>query len=87
MKEFVLMTDGYKRLQYSTDRRVRFLAYTAAKPYLKDQSMSIYEFMPLEGDPTREQIAQIQQENLEKEMLEARAIHGEIMKAVRNGRV
>lgn len=49
--------------------------------------MSIYEFMPLAGDPTPEQIAQIQQENFEKEMAEARIMYDQTMKAVRNGRV
>lgn len=86
-REYQLKREGYLRSQYDADSRLRFLAYAVAKPYLKDQSMSIYEFMPLNGDPTPEQIAQIQQENLEKEMIQARAIKDEIMKAVRNARV
>lgn len=49
--------------------------------------MSIYEFMPLQGDPTPEQIQRIQQEDFEKEMAKARVMKDEIMKAVRNGGV
>lgn len=86
-REYELKRAGYIRGQYDADSRLRFLVYAVAKPYLKDQSMSIYEFMPLAGDPTPEQIARIQQENLEKEMAEARIIKDEIMKAVRNGGV
>lgn len=47
------------------------LTYTIAKPYLKDQNMSVYEFMPLEGDPTAEEMEQQEKERLEKEMAEA----------------
>lgn len=42
-----------------------------AKPYLKDQNMSPYEFWPLEGDPTPEEINEEQQERLERESKEA----------------
>jgi hypothetical protein len=50
---------------------VRLLAYTTAKPYLKDENMTVYEFWPLDGDPTPEEMAQEQQERLEKESKEA----------------
>jgi hypothetical protein len=42
-----------------------------AKPYLKDEHMTVYEFWPLDGDPTPEEMAQEQRERLEKESKEA----------------
>lgn len=44
------------------------LTYTIAKPYLKDQNMTVYEFWPMDGDPTPDEITQDQQERLEREM-------------------
>lgn len=49
------------------------LTYTIAKPYLKDENMSAYEFMPLEGDPTPEEKRQMDQERLERESQQAAA--------------
>jgi hypothetical protein len=39
-----------------------------ASPYLKDKNMTAYDFWPLEGDPTHEERARIDQEQIEKEM-------------------
>ena len=47
------------------------LTYTIAKPYLKDQNMTVYDFWPLEGDPTAEEINEGHKERLEKETEEA----------------
>lgn len=65
------------------------LCYLVAKPYFKEgyQNMSVYEFMPLEGDPTPEEIERMEKENLEKEMKAARKMYDETMKAVTNARV
>lgn len=87
-REYELKREGYIRSQYGADQRLRFLAYTTAKPYLKDQNLSIYDFMPLEGDPTPEEIARIQQENLEKEMAQAKIDREKVLTTFRNyGRV
>jgi hypothetical protein len=59
--------------------RIRLLAYTFARPYLKDESMSPYEFWPMDGDPTAEEINQEQQERLEKESEAAAAARERIL--------
>lgn len=69
-------------------KRLRMLTYTIAKPYLKDQDMSVYEFMPFDDDPTPEEITQQEKERLEKEMEAAKKRREEILQKVklRNGR-
>jgi len=42
--------------------------------------MSAYEFWPLEGDPTPDEIKQEQQERLERESVEAQAARERILK-------
>ncbi len=88
MREYSLKVEGYIRVMYGMDSRIRFLAFCVAGPYLKDKSMSIYDFMPIPGDPTPEQIVIIQQENLEKEMIEAKKVKDAVLSAFNNyGRV
>lgn len=55
------------------------LTYTIAKPYLIDQKMTAYEFMPMEGDPTPQEIRQEQQERLERETEAAKIRRDEIL--------
>jgi hypothetical protein len=50
-----------------------------AKPYLKDQDTSPYEFWPLDGDPTPEEINKEQQERFEKEAEEAQITRERIL--------
>jgi hypothetical protein len=88
LREYFLKADGYSRERYKMDASIRFLAFCVAGPYLKDKSMTIYDFMPLEGDPTPEQIAAAQQENFEQEMIQARKAKEAVMTAFNNyGRV
>jgi hypothetical protein len=63
------------------------LTYTIAKPYLKDENMTVYEFWPLDGDPTRDEINEEQQERLEREMQAASEARKRILKKYkeRNG--
>lgn len=63
------------------------LTYTIAKPYLKDENMTVYEFWPLDGDPTPEEIKEDQQERLEREMEAAAEARKRILKKFkqRNG--
>lgn len=65
------------------------LTYMIAKPYLKDEHMTVYEFWPLEGDPTPEEINEEQKERLEKEMQAAAETRERILKKYkqRNGGV
>jgi len=83
----LLAVDGFSRNQKVENERTRFLAYTMAKPYLKDQDMSVYEFWPLDGDPTSEEITQDQNERLEREMEAAAEARARILKKFkeRNG--
>lgn len=63
------------------------LTYTIAKPYLKDEHMTVFEFWPLEGDPTPEEINEDQQERLKREMEVAAEARKRILKKFkqRNG--
>lgn len=65
------------------------LTYTIAKPYLKDENTTAYEFWPLEGDPTAEEKQQMDKERLEKETEAAAEARERILKKFkqRNGRV
>ena len=58
-----------------------------AKPYLKDENMTVYDFWPFDGDPTAEEITQEQQDRLEKEMEAAAKSRERILKKFkqRNG--
>lgn len=89
MREYLLKVEGYNRVQYSENSRLRTLCYLVAVPHFKPgyENMSVYEFMPLPGDPSPEEIKRIEQENFDKEMAETRKMYDETMKAFRNGRV
>jgi len=45
-------------------RQTRFIAYCSAKPYFekKDEKLTVFEFMPLPGDPSPEEIVQYKKE-------------------------
>lgn len=80
LREYVLKAEGYRAAQYALDCRLRLLCFVTAKPHLKDQHLSIYNFMPLDGDPTPAEIARIQQENLEIENAKAQEFRAELLK-------
>lgn len=84
-----MASDGYTRNEHVETERLRMLTYTIAKPYLKDQNMTVYEFWPLDGDPTEEEITQEQKERLERETQEAQVTRDRILTKFkqRNGRV
>lgn len=48
-------------------RQTRFLAYMLAKPNLKNQNLSIYDFLPLEDDPTEDQIRAAMDEEINRD--------------------
>lgn len=52
------MRDGYdRRIEIAKEnnleswRQARLVAYLSLKPHLKEQNLSMYDFMPLPGDP------------------------------------
>lgn len=63
------------------------LTYTIAKPYLKDEHTTVYDFWPMESDPTPDEKQQMDQERLEKEMEAAAEARERILKKFkqRNG--
>jgi hypothetical protein len=87
-REYLLKSEGYGRVIIEDYRQLRMLTYTIASPYLKDQNMTAYEFMPLEGDPTPEEIREHERERLEKEMQAAQERRQQILLDFkkRNGR-
>ena len=72
--------DGYNRNEHSENARLRMLTYTIAKPYLIDQNMTAYDFWPLDGDPTPDEMQEEQRERLEKEMENAKENRDRILK-------
>jgi hypothetical protein len=66
-REFELMSDGYQRradtereLNLEAWRQARFVAFNSLKPHLKNQMLTITDFMPLPGDT--ESLAQHEKE-------------------------
>lgn len=64
-REFDLMVQGRERIMKEKQeeaiekwRVARYLAYTNLQPHLKQehQSLTIYDFLPLPGDPTPDEI-------------------------------
>ena len=45
--------DVQRELNMEGWRRARFIAYQAIRPHLKNQHLSITDFMPLEGDQSK----------------------------------
>lgn len=50
MEEFVIKVEGMRKAKMEDWYKVRFLAYTVAKPYMKNQKITPEQFMPLPGD-------------------------------------
>jgi hypothetical protein len=76
------MQDGYERrmkirkeLNMEGWRQARFIAYMIAKPNLVDQHMSIWNFMPLAGDPTPEELIEMKRGEQDKQMAHAKTVH------------
>lgn len=53
MTEFALKLEGSRQASLIEWERTRVLAYTMAKPYLKNQKTSIEKFWPLDGDKNK----------------------------------
>jgi hypothetical protein len=53
--------------------------YLSVKPYLKDQDLTVYDFMPLPDDPTLEEIEKAESERLEEAGAEARKVRDQIL--------
>lgn len=82
LREYHLMRDGLEMDDLVIDKRNRLLSYVVAKPNLIDQNLSIFDFIPLEGDPTPEELQKI----ADDEMLELRRIKDEAINILKNYR-
>jgi hypothetical protein len=49
--EFLIKIDAVRKTKEESWQQTRALAFVMAKPYLKNQKMSIEQFWPLPGDP------------------------------------
>lgn len=77
IREYRLRYDALERrqsekiaLNLEAWRRARLIAYCATKPHMleKDKNMTVYDFMPLEGDPTKlQQIEAIKNYHVKEE--------------------
>jgi hypothetical protein len=68
------MSDGYKRTidnekisSIEAWRQTRLLAFLLVRDNLKDKHMTMYDFYPLPGDPTKEELEQARKDEAEKE--------------------
>lgn len=71
------MRDGYERkmsdtveLNLESWRQARMIAFVNAKPNLKNQNLSIWEFMPLPGDPTERDLEAMKQKQIEESQIQ-----------------
>jgi len=56
-------TELTKELNLENWRQARFMAFMALKPHLKNQNLSIVDFLPLPGDEVTD-VAQLEKEAL-----------------------
>ncbi len=78
-REYLLKAEGYNRQQSAINNRFRMQVYLSVKPYLKDQDLTVYDFMPLPDDPTQEEIEKAESERLEEAGAEARKVRDQIL--------
>lgn len=76
------MKDGYERrmkiskeLNMEAWRQSRLIAYLVARPTLIDPHMSIWNFMPLDGDPTPDELRDMKVQQHNKQMDHAKSVH------------
>lgn len=50
-EDFLIKIDAVRKVKEESWQQTRALAFVMAKPYLKNQNMSIEQFWPLPGDP------------------------------------
>lgn len=60
-REYLAKKDHYLKIKYERACENRNICFVLAASHLQSE-LSIYEFMPLEGDPTPEEIEQMQVE-------------------------
>lgn len=56
-------------------RQARFIAYMIAQARFIDSQMTIWDFMPLEGDPTPEEVIELKKQEHNKRMDQAKIAH------------
>jgi hypothetical protein len=64
-----------KELNMEGWRQTRLIAYLIARPNLIDKHLSLWNFMPLDGDPTADELIEIKQQEQNKQMDHAKAVH------------
>jgi hypothetical protein len=79
MEEFIIEVDGFRKSKLEEWYKTRVLAFTMAKPYLKDKNITMEQFWPLPGDKktgkaARKRLNQMTPEE-RKERIKAIAAH------------
>lgn len=52
----MLRKQAYERMQVEQWQQIRWLGFRIVEPYLKDQKTTIYDLLPLPGDPKKEDV-------------------------------
>lgn len=76
------MKEGYERrmkitreLNMESWRQARMVAYIIAQPNLIDKHMSIFDFYPLDGDPTYEERMEMKKREHDRLIENAQLVH------------
>ena len=71
-RQYMLMSDAYKRkieIEHNNIidswRQTRLIAFLLIRDSLKDKSVTMQEFLPLPGDPTKEELAKARAKEIE----------------------
>ena len=64
--ENIVCIEADKRREYVKDRRLRLSLYTLSLPNIKESDrVNIYDWMPLHGDPTKEERMKDEEKEME----------------------
>lgn len=69
-----------KELNMEAWRRTRLEMFTSASPYLKNKNLSVYDFFPLPGDPSAEELRLMQEREAKRMKDEMQSVMDDLLK-------
>jgi hypothetical protein len=86
-REFELRLKGYERIQHNEWSKVRILAWKTISIHVdpkKTSGVSLYDWFPIPGDPSKAEIKKITEEQKQREQEEFKKIYDERLSAMKN---